>query len=69
MTLVKWLRKHNPTDKQYQKAIETFIASCAGYSVITYVLGLADRHNDNIMLTKQGNLFRTLSLSLSLSAT
>lgn len=56
-TLVKWLKKHNPTDKLYAKAVETFLLSCAGYSVITFALGFADRHNDNIMLTKQGNLF------------
>jgi phosphatidylinositol-4,5-bisphosphate 3-kinase catalytic subunit alpha/beta/delta len=56
-TLVKWLKKHNPSDKLYAKAVETFLLSCAGYSVITFALGFADRHNDNIMLTKQGNLF------------
>jgi phosphatidylinositol kinase/protein kinase (PI-3 family) len=59
-TLSKWLRTQNPTEAAWRKAVETFMASCAGYTVLTFALGLADRHNDNIMLTKDGNLFRIL---------
>ncbi|KAK1433890.1 hypothetical protein QVD17_10808 [Tagetes erecta] len=37
--------------------IETFIKSCAGYSVITYILGIGDRHLDNLLLRDDGRLF------------
>ena len=39
-----------------QKAEETFCLSCAGSCVATYVLGIGDRHSDNIMVTDRGQL-------------
>jgi len=56
-TLSKWLKQQNPGEDEYKKAVETFALSCGGYCVATYVIGIGDRHNDNIMMHKQGNLF------------
>lgn len=49
--------KHNRTAPQHAEAIENFIRSCAGYSVVTYFLGVGDRHLDNILVTEDGKLF------------
>ena len=34
--------------------MDTYVRSCAGYSVITYLLGVGDRHLDNLLLHPNG---------------
>eukprot|EP00053_Salpingoeca_punica_P012500 m.111953 g.111953 ORF g.111953 m.111953 type:complete len:1024 (-) comp15963_c0_seq1:1685-4756(-) len=53
----EWIKKKNPDPDSYDKACDSFLVSCAGYCVATFVLGIADRHNDNIMCTESGQLF------------
>ncbi|CCD61196.1 Phosphatidylinositol 3-kinase catalytic subunit type 3 [Caenorhabditis elegans] len=37
--------------------IDNYVRSLAGYSVIMYILGLGDRHLDNLLLCENGKLF------------
>uniref|UniRef100_A0A672RVN9 Phosphatidylinositol 3-kinase catalytic subunit type 3 n=1 Tax=Sinocyclocheilus grahami TaxID=75366 RepID=A0A672RVN9_SINGR len=58
---ILFFRKHAPNDKGpygiSSEVMDTYVKSCAGYCVITYILGVGDRHLDNLLLTKTGKLF------------
>jgi len=60
-TVLAYLKYNNPDDKAplgvRKEALETFIKSCAGYCVITYLLGVGDRHLDNLLLAPDGHFF------------
>ncbi|XP_016382436.1 phosphatidylinositol 4,5-bisphosphate 3-kinase catalytic subunit alpha isoform-like [Sinocyclocheilus rhinocerous] len=55
-TLHHWIRDKNKGEA-YDRAIDLFTRSCAGYCVATFILGIGDRHNSNIMVKENGQLF------------
>jgi len=59
--ILGFLRRHHPSETDNlgveASVVDTFVKSCAGYCVITYVLGVGDRHLDNLLVTPDGHFF------------
>jgi phosphatidylinositol 3-kinase len=60
-SILNFLRRNNP-DRMgpygvSAKCMDLFTRSCAGSCVVTYILGIGDRHLENIMVTQEGQLF------------
>ncbi|KAI9884110.1 MAG: nuclear protein [Watsoniomyces obsoletus] len=60
-SILACLRANNPGESEplgvRKETMETYIKSCAGYCVITYILGVGDRHLDNLLLAPDGHFF------------
>ncbi|KAI5119006.1 hypothetical protein M0805_004416 [Coniferiporia weirii] len=62
-SLLNYLRAHHPDEGSVgtfgvkKSVLDNFVRSCAGYSVMTYILGVGDRHLDNLLLAPDGHFF------------
>ena len=60
-SILAYLRANNPDTTAdlgvRPSTMDIYVKSCAGYCVITYLLGVGDRHLDNLLLAPSGHFF------------
>lgn len=56
ITILNYIMNHNK-NKSVEEVRLKFMHSCAMACIITYILGIGDRHLDNIMVDRNGELF------------
>ncbi|VEL28770.1 unnamed protein product [Protopolystoma xenopodis] len=54
--LYNWLASKNRNIDSMAQASERFARSCGAYCVATFLLGIGDRHSDNLMITEDGHV-------------
>mmetsp|Transcript_16669 Transcript_16669/g.55517 ORF Transcript_16669/g.55517 Transcript_16669/m.55517 type:complete len:826 (-) Transcript_16669:38-2515(-) len=52
-----FFKKYGKDETALEVILDNFVKSCAGYCVISFLLGIGDRHLDNLMLSTNGRLF------------
>ena len=56
-SIEKYLRNNAKDEKDYERILNNYITTCAGYCSATYLLAIGDRHLENLMITEDGKLF------------
>ena len=53
---IRYFGKGSEESPLYKKAMDNYVASLAGYSLVCYFLQIKDRHNGNILIDNEGHL-------------
>jgi phosphatidylinositol 3-kinase len=60
-SILAYLQTFNPDSTAHlgvnPQVMDNYVRSCAGYCVVTYILGVGDRHLENLLLSKDGHFF------------